>query len=206
MSIDTSSPLAPEAAPDPNRSAKQIENDIVNRRERLVSTVDEITERVKPANVAAKAKEKAAAQVIDPEHGGVRLNRVLPVVGVVAGLVTLVVARKALHRPTRTEKATAKAHEVADNANDLRDKLVELLTHASEAARVKANQAWEATEATRAKVSEAASTAADTTKAAAQTTREQAVSAAETVSDAAQHSNKRACKLWKKNKKRLPWG
>lgn len=219
MSVDTHAraPFTTDPAPDPDRSADQIERDIQARRERLITTVDQITERVKPANMAGRAKEKATGLVIDQEHGGVRVNRVLPIAAGVAGLAALVIARKALHRPTRTQKVKAKGHEAVDNAAELRDKLVELFTHASDVARARANTAWDATADARHRVSDVASNAADTTVSAAQATREhaasaaevakeQAVAAAEAAQDAAKHSNKRASKLWKKTSKRLPWG
>ncbi len=206
MPVETTSPLTPEAAPDPNRSAKQIERDINERRERLVATVDQITTRVKPANMANAAKQKATNLVVDQDSGSMRLNRVLPAVGVVAGLVTLVVARKLTHKPTRTERVQALGHDAADQASQLRDSLVELFTHASEAARQRAASAWEATADARGKVADVASSAAEGTRSAAETVRDQASTVAGASSDAASGTSKRMSQLWKKASKRLPWG
>jgi hypothetical protein len=75
------------------RSPAQIERDIEEARERLAGTVDEIAERVKPANVAKKGKESAKAQVVDPRTGAVRTDRVAIIAGVVAFYVALKVWR-----------------------------------------------------------------------------------------------------------------
>jgi hypothetical protein len=79
-------------APD-TRSPAQIEADIAEARERLAGTVDEIAERVKPANVAKKGKESAKAQVVDPDTGALRMERVAVVGAVVAFYVALKVWR-----------------------------------------------------------------------------------------------------------------
>lgn len=69
-----------------NRSPDDIEADIERTRERLAGTVNEIADRVKPANVvrrktegvrqlAAQGIDTARAQVVDP-NGNVRTERV----------------------------------------------------------------------------------------------------------------------------------
>jgi hypothetical protein len=75
------------------RSTDQIEAEIEQARERLAGTVDEIAERVKPANIANNAKESAKAQVVDPQTGALRTGRVAAVAGVVAFYVALKVWR-----------------------------------------------------------------------------------------------------------------
>jgi MYXO-CTERM domain-containing protein len=79
------------------RSPQQIERDIEAARGRLASTVDEINERVKPANVAQRAKVRARAQVVGPD-GSVRTERVGPAVAAVAALVLLAAWRRRRRR------------------------------------------------------------------------------------------------------------
>ncbi len=89
---------ASESAED-TRSPAEIERDIEEARERLAGTVDEIAERVKPANVAKKGKASAMAQVVDPRTGALRTERVAAVAGVVGFYVAL-----KLWRVTRNRK------------------------------------------------------------------------------------------------------
>ena len=88
----SASSAAKSDAPD-TRSTDQIEAEIEEARERLAGTVDEIAERVKPANIANNAKESARAQVVDPQTGAVRTGRVAAVAGVVAFYVALKIWR-----------------------------------------------------------------------------------------------------------------
>jgi Protein of unknown function (DUF3618) len=94
-SESTNAPAGLEARPpeSPPRSAAQIEADIERTRERLAGTVDEIVERVKPANVARRTLESAKAQVFEPD-GRLRTDRVAIVAGVGVVVVVLVVWRR----------------------------------------------------------------------------------------------------------------
>ena len=77
----------------PVRPPAEIEADIVATRERLVGTIAELEDRVKPANVAQRGKAKAQAFYAD--DNGVRWNNVAITAGaVVAGLVGLRIASK----------------------------------------------------------------------------------------------------------------
>ena len=90
MTIDTPATAGGFEARPPrdqgDRSPEQIEADIARTRERLAGTVNEIADRVKPANVvrrktegvrqlASHAAETARAQVVDA-RGDVRTERV----------------------------------------------------------------------------------------------------------------------------------
>ncbi len=96
--MTSESPNAPaglEARPPkaPPRSAEQIEADIESTRDRLAGTVDEIVERVKPANIAQRAAASAKAQVLEPD-GSLRSDRVAIVTGVVMVVVVFSVWRR----------------------------------------------------------------------------------------------------------------
>lgn len=88
------------AKPGGTREPDEIERDIVARREHLAWAIDEISERVKPANVIEKAKDRGRAQVLEPS-GQVRTERVGPAIGVVVGLVVLRIARWLRRRKKR---------------------------------------------------------------------------------------------------------
>jgi hypothetical protein len=60
---------------------------------RLADTVDQIAERVKPANVARRATEAAKAQVIEPD-GNLRTQRVAILAGSLVAVVALVIWRR----------------------------------------------------------------------------------------------------------------
>jgi hypothetical protein len=89
-----------EARPPAGRSASngkaqtpaEIEADIEATRVRLAGTVDAISDRVKPANVAKRAVASAKAQVVEPD-GGLRTTRVA-VLAAVAGAVAVLVWRR----------------------------------------------------------------------------------------------------------------
>ncbi len=87
------SPPPPTETVDRDRSPQQIERDIEVTRERLAVTIDEIGERVKPANVVRRGRESALAQVRTPD-GQLRTERVAPVAAAAAALLLLVVSRK----------------------------------------------------------------------------------------------------------------
>ena len=74
------------------RSPKDIERDIETTRARLAGTIDEIGERVKPANVVERVKDKALAQVVDG-GGAVRTERVAALGGALLVFVGLLVVR-----------------------------------------------------------------------------------------------------------------
>lgn len=95
-------------APD-RRTPQQIERDIEAARANLAVTLDEIVDRVKPANVAARAKDKVRAQFIDSDTGAPRMERIVPLAGGVAGLVLLVV----LVKSRGGDKAAAKKAKAA---------------------------------------------------------------------------------------------
>ena len=86
------SPAPVTRSPEP-RSAEDIERDIEATRRRLAETIDEISDRVKPANVAERGKSSARALVID-ERGNPRMERIRPAVGVVVGLLVLNIVRR----------------------------------------------------------------------------------------------------------------
>ncbi|WP_346012353.1 DUF3618 domain-containing protein [Streptomyces sp. SID3343] len=76
------------------RSPQQIERDIEAARANLAVTLDEIVDRVKPANVLARTKDNVRAQFIDSDTGAPRMERIVPVVGGAAGVLLLVVLLK----------------------------------------------------------------------------------------------------------------
>lgn len=100
-----------EARPPSNggdRSANDIEADIERTRERLAGTVNEIADRVKPANVvrrktegvrqlAAHATETARAQVVDAK-GNVRTERVAALGAAAVAALGLLVWRRVRYR------------------------------------------------------------------------------------------------------------
>jgi Protein of unknown function (DUF3618) len=96
MSSEQNAPAGLEARPPASakpRSPAQIESDIERARARLAGTVDEIVERVKPANVAHRLADSAKAQVMEPD-GSLRQDRVAILGGAVVLVVVLVVWRR----------------------------------------------------------------------------------------------------------------
>ena len=75
-----------------DRGPKEIERDIELTRERLATTIDEISERVKPANVARRGKESLEAQIRTPD-GQLRTERVAIAAAVAGSLVALRLVR-----------------------------------------------------------------------------------------------------------------
>jgi hypothetical protein len=69
----------------PTRKPAEIESDIVDTRERLVGTIGEIQDRVSPANVADRGKDKVKAFYVD--DNGVRWQNVAITAGAVVGTV-----------------------------------------------------------------------------------------------------------------------
>jgi Protein of unknown function (DUF3618) len=80
-------------APEPPRTASEIEADIEHTRARLAGTVDAIAERVKPANVAKRTADSAKAQVLEPD-GSLRTMRVAALVGGLLAVIALVQWRR----------------------------------------------------------------------------------------------------------------
>ncbi len=76
------------------RSPDRIVADIEQTRDRLAGTIDEITVRVAPKNVARKGADSLRAQFLHPD-GSPRVERVAPIAGVVA-LIALVRVIRAL--------------------------------------------------------------------------------------------------------------
>jgi len=96
MSSEQNAPAGLEArppAPTTPRTPAQIEADIERARARLAGTVDEIVERVKPANVANRLFDAAKAQVVEPD-GSLRQDRVAVIGGAVVLVAVLVVWRR----------------------------------------------------------------------------------------------------------------
>jgi len=96
MSSEQNTPAGLEARPPAEsepRTPAQIEADIERARARLAGTVDEIVERVKPANVAQRLADSAKAQVMEPD-GSLRQDRVAIIGGAVVLLAALVVWRR----------------------------------------------------------------------------------------------------------------
>ncbi len=67
----------------PARTPAQIEADIDATRDRLVGTISQLEDRVKPANVADRGKKKVTAAYTD--ENGVRWDRVAITAGAVVG-------------------------------------------------------------------------------------------------------------------------
>lgn len=74
---------AAQAAKAPVRTPSEIEADLVATRERLVGTIAEIEDRVKPANLLQSGKDKVQAFYTD--DNGVQWKRVAMTVGAVGG-------------------------------------------------------------------------------------------------------------------------
>lgn len=99
---EVSTTQAAKPAKPVTRPPAQIEADLVATRERLVGTIAEIEDRVKPANVAARGRAKVEA--FYKSDNGVRWDRVAMTAGAVAaGLIGMRVlsstARWALSAP-----------------------------------------------------------------------------------------------------------
>lgn len=79
----------------PARSAAEIEADLVTTRDRLVSTIAEIEDRVSPKNVVQRQKEKAQAYYLT--EAGPRWDRVAYTAAAVgAGLIGLRIVTRTL--------------------------------------------------------------------------------------------------------------
>ena len=96
----------PAALPSGERSPNEIERDIQATRERLALTIDEISDRVKPANVVQAGREKVEAELRNPD-GSLRMERVGAAAAVVVAYVALKVA-KAVRRRRASRAANVK--------------------------------------------------------------------------------------------------
>jgi hypothetical protein len=76
------------------RTPQEIEAEIERARNNLAATLDELVDRVKPANVARRGSEKVRAQFIDSDTGAPRVERIAPVAGAAVGLLVLIVLVK----------------------------------------------------------------------------------------------------------------
>ncbi|WP_406286365.1 DUF3618 domain-containing protein [Embleya sp. NBC_00896] len=94
------------------RSPQQIERDIEAARANLAVTLDEIVDRVKPANVAARAMDKVRAQFIDSDTGAPRKERIVPLAGGAAGLLLLVVLVKSRGKGGKNVESAKKVTNV----------------------------------------------------------------------------------------------
>ncbi len=83
-------PLEPNRPP---KSPAELEADIESTRERLAGTIDAIADRVAPANIAKRARDRLRAQFVEPD-GALRTQRVLIVAAGVAVVVGLAVWRR----------------------------------------------------------------------------------------------------------------
>ena len=86
---------APPAAQRPARSPAEIEADIVRTRDALADRVDELQDRISPASLAGKVKDKALGVFKRPD-GSVDPVRTGVAVGVALLLVTYLVRRRRL--------------------------------------------------------------------------------------------------------------
>ena len=83
-------PLEPNRRP---KSPAELEADIEVTRVRLAGTIDAIADRVAPANVARRARERLRAQFVGPD-GALRTQRVVLVAAGAALIVALAVWRR----------------------------------------------------------------------------------------------------------------
>ncbi|MDQ1664833.1 MAG: hypothetical protein QOH75_864 [Actinomycetota bacterium] len=96
MTTEPQNPAGLEARPPkerPPRTPGQIEAEIERTRQRLAGTVDEIADRVKPANVARRTLDAAKAQFVEPD-GSLRTTRVAVLAVGVAAVVGLSMWRR----------------------------------------------------------------------------------------------------------------
>jgi hypothetical protein len=80
-------------APTPQRSPEEIERDIEATRARLVTSIDELADRVSPKNVAKRGVQKARLIVVD-ESGAPRTSRLAAIGAVVAAVAGIVLWRR----------------------------------------------------------------------------------------------------------------
>ena len=91
---------APTGAAAPAPSIPALEAEIVARRERLATTIDELTHRVSPRTILHRQTQAAKgrfADVATTPEGDLRVERLAAVVAVVAVLGGLVLYRRLRH-------------------------------------------------------------------------------------------------------------
>lgn len=72
------------------RSPDQLVDDIEVVRERLAATIDQITDRANPKNIAQRKLDDLKARFLNRD-GSPRMETILPVAGAVVGAITLIV-------------------------------------------------------------------------------------------------------------------
>lgn len=75
------------------RTPEEIEAHIERTRKHLATSIDAISERVSPKNVAKRTTDRARAQVLD-EQGAPRTNRIAAIAAALVGFTALVVWRR----------------------------------------------------------------------------------------------------------------
>ncbi len=80
----------------PVETPDEIVDEIEQIRDRLSDTIDELVDRVKPANIMQRQVDRVKAHFVDPETGP-RYENIVPVVTKTAGvLVGIIVLRRLL--------------------------------------------------------------------------------------------------------------
>jgi hypothetical protein len=87
-----------EEAPRDTRTPAEIEAEIDQTRAHLSNTLDELTERLSPANLARLGGRSAKAQFVDTETGRLKRGRTAAVAGSVAAAAGGLAALKRLRR------------------------------------------------------------------------------------------------------------
>lgn len=85
------------ATPDLPTDPEALEAAIVARRAHLAGTLDELAERVKPANLAADAKQEAVTRVratFTDKDGELLYERIAAIAAAVVAVVTVVIVAK----------------------------------------------------------------------------------------------------------------
>lgn len=72
------------------RSPDQMVDDIEIVRARLAATIDQITDRANPKNIARRRLEDVKARFLNPD-GSPRLETIVPVAGATVGAIVLIV-------------------------------------------------------------------------------------------------------------------
>ncbi|HEY3872320.1 MAG TPA: DUF3618 domain-containing protein [Actinocrinis sp.] len=90
-----------QQAPRDTRSPAEIEAEIDQTRTHLSDTLDELTERLSPANLARLGGRSAKAQFVDPETGKLKRSRTAAVAGSATAAVGGLAAFKWLRRGRR---------------------------------------------------------------------------------------------------------
>lgn len=90
-----------QQAPRDTRTPAEIEAEIDQTRAHLSNTLDELTERLSPANLARLGGRSAKAQFVDPETGKLKRSRTAAVAGSVTAAVGGLAVFKWLRRGRR---------------------------------------------------------------------------------------------------------